>query len=227
MKKYNRILLDVDGTLLDFDQSEREGFGVVLRHYGLEDSPEAKERYHQINKEYWEAFEAGTMSREDVQTKRFERFFGEYGLHVRGREAEEIYREQLDKSAILIPFALKLCQYLSGKYEIFVVSNGFSKTQHCRLKASGLYPYFKQVFVSEDTGSQKPQREFFDYCFSKMENPDRTKMLLVGDSLTSDIKGGNNAGVDTCWYNPEGSANDRGVSVNYEIRDLRQLARLL
>lgn len=227
MKKYDKILLDVDGTLLDFDRSEELGFSVVLKHYGLADSREAKERYHQINREHWEAFETGAMAREDVLTKRFEAFFREYGIEVKGQEAEDIYREQLNQSAILIPFALELCRCLSEKYEIYVVSNGISKTQSSRLLSSGLSPYFKEIFVSEDAGSQKPQKEFFDYCFSRMENPDREKMLLVGDSLTSDIRGGNNAGVDTCWYNPAGAVNDKGVSVDYEIHDLKQLLEFL
>ena len=150
-----------------------------------------------------------------------------------GPEAEGIYREFLDGSAILIPGALETCWYLSSKYDCYVVTNGTSDTQYKRLALSGLDRYMKDVFVSEDAGSQKPQKEYFEYCFSRIfpECPEigeaeKRQILIVGDSLHSDMLGGNYAGIDTCWVNPEGLTAGE-VHIDYEIQNVAELQKLL
>lgn len=222
-KEYQSILLDVDGTLLDFDQSEAQSIQKVLVRYGFEPRQEYVDLYHEINQKAWAAFERGEITKEYLLCRRFVDFFEKLGKNVDGHQAEMFYRSLLDQSAILMDGALELCQYLYGTYSLYVVTNGTSSTQYKRLASSGLDRFMKGIFVSEDAGSQKPQKEYFDYCFAHMESPDPAKMLLVGDSLHSDILGGNQAGIDTCWFNPAGAALTGEIRPVFEIRRLLDL----
>ena len=226
-RKFDAILLDVDGTPLDFGMSEKQGMKVVLEQYGFEPTEERLLLYHEINEGFWSAFERGEVTKEDLVRQRFETFFGRLGRAVDGREAEELYRRQLDDSAFLIDGALDLCQYLKERYDLYVVTNGTSSTQYKRLAASGLDCFMKDIFVSEDAGSQKPQKEYFEYCFKRIPGVCPERMLLVGDSLSSDIKGGQAAGTATCWYNPSGLINRTGVRPDLEICALGELKRIL
>lgn len=232
--RYTTLLFDVDNTLLNFDASEEEAFKSLLLHFGMEPSDRLLQEYHQINRSCWELFEEGKMEKEEVLLRRFELFFSRHNCQADEKEAEAFYRERLGDSAILIPGALELCRDLSREYALYVVTNGVADTQYRRLKSSGLDQYFKGIFVSEEAGSPKPQREFFDYCFEQMrllgaERPEERKreMLLIGDSLTSDMRGGENTGIDTCWYNPRGLSNDRGISVTMEISTYEELREIL
>lgn len=228
MKSYRNILLDVDGTLLDFGASEKLGIRKVLEAYGFEAKKEFMEEYHKINKAAWAAFERGEVTKEKLVNQRFEVFFEHLGKFVDGAEAEGIYRKFLDSSAILIDGAADLCRYLKEKgYGLYVVTNGTSTTQYKRLALSGLDCYMNDIFVSEDAGSQKPQKEYFEYCFARIPDPDPETMILLGDSLTSDIRGGNLAGVDTCWYNPQGDSRRADIQPKYEIQSLEQFREIV
>ncbi len=249
-KEYQAILMDVDGTLLDFNKAEVLGIREVMKAYGVEPSKEKEELYHQINKGLWESFERGEIPKQQIMDTRFALFFEKldeiqpgtcslsltengplyFGLTKEelGIQAEKKYRRELDEGAFLIPGALEICRYLAERYPVYVVTNGVSKTQYKRIERSGLSPYFKEIFVSEDAKSQKPQKEFFQYCFSRIPDCRPEDMIIIGDSLTSDIKGGCAAGTDTCWYNPTGAANkDPAVRVDYEIGDLMELKEIL
>jgi 2-haloacid dehalogenase len=222
-RQFTTILLDVDGTLLDFDAAERDGIRAVLTHYGFEPKEEYLSHYHEMNQKAWEAFERGEVTKEKLLTERFERFFGEMGKAVNGREAEDLYRGYLNESSVLIEGALEICAYLRERYDLYIVTNGTANTQYKRLASSGIDSYVKGIFVSEEAGSQKPKKAYFDYCFSRIPGADPEKMLLVGDSLHSDIQGGINAGCATCWYNPEGKPGEDGIRADYEIRRLEEL----
>lgn len=226
-KQYETLLMDIDGTLLDFNRAEEEAFKALLKIYGMEPLTQYAEEYHQINKSCWQAFEEGRMKRDEVLTSRFDTFFKSHGLAVDGREAEEQYRIFLEQGAYLIEGALDICEYLKKSYRMCVVTNGIARTQHIRLRACGLTPFFEKIFISEEVGSQKPQKAFFDYCLSRIEGARREKMLIIGDSLTSDIQGGVNAGIDACWFNPEKEVNYRHLPVTFEIKSLHELRELL
>lgn len=223
MGHYHTVLFDVDGTLLDFKAAEKSGIDVVMQQYGVCPTEELRRQYRAINDRLWREYEEGSIDRQYIMDTRFAEFFQNLGKTVNGAEAEKLYRKQLDRSAVLIDNAIEICACLSAGHALYVVTNGVSQTQHRRIKDSGLAPYFKGIFVSEDAGSQKPQKEFFEYCFSRMPDEDRTHMLIVGDALASDIKGGNNAGIDTCWYNPGQIKPDVDVRIDYEITDLLEL----
>lgn len=228
MKNYRNILLDVDGTLLDFAASERLGIARVLKHYGFTAEEELLQRYHQINAAAWAAFERGEVTKEHLVNQRFEDYFGQLGCQVDGEEAEELYRNFLDQSAILIDGAVELCRYLKDKgYGLYVVTNGTSTTQYKRLALSGLDIYMNDIFVSEDAKSQKPRKEYFDYCFARIPDADPKTMILLGDSLTSDIRGGLMAGTDTCWYNPAGLAGREDIRPDYMIRHLEEFKKIV
>lgn len=227
MKKYEILLFDVDGTLLDFDKAEEEGIEGLLRHYGVPVSEENKQKYHVLNKGYWQRLERGEITRDQVLTLRFEEYFGNFGITVDGAETDGLYRQYLNESAVLIDGALELLGYLKEKYPLYIVSNGVADTQYKRLAASGLDKYFDSIFISEDAGAQKPQKEFFEYIFEKMGRRDVENMLIIGDSLTSDIRGGNTAGIDTLWFNPHGEENTAGVHVDYEVKTLAEIKEML
>ena len=227
MKKYEVLLFDVDGTLLDFDKAEEEGIEGLLNHFGVPVTEENKHKYHVTNKKYWEALERGEITRDQVLGGRFEEYFGGFGVTVDGMEVDILYRRYLNESAVLIDGAIELLEDVKGRYPLYVVTNGVAETQYHRLAKSGLDKYFDGIFISEEANAQKPQMEFFEYCFEKMGRRDVENMLIIGDSLTSDMRGGNNAGIDTMWYNPHGAENRTGVRLDYIVNTLEEIKNML
>ena len=223
MKKYVVLLFDVDGTLLDFNKAEEEGIEGLLNHFGAPVTAENKHKYHLTNKKYWEALERGEITRDQVLTLRFEEFFASFGIQVDGKEADDLYRQYLNSSAVLIPGAIELLDSLKGKYPLYIVTNGVAETQYHRLAKSGLDQYFDGIFISEEANAQKPQMAFFEYCFEKMGRRDVENMLIIGDSLTSDMRGGNNAGIDTMWFNPHQEENHTEVHLDYIVKTLDEI----
>ncbi|MBQ7797466.1 MAG: YjjG family noncanonical pyrimidine nucleotidase [Lachnospiraceae bacterium] len=223
MKKYEVLLFDVDGTLLDFDKAEAEGIEGLLKHFDVPVTEENKHKYHLTNKRYWEALERGEITRDQVLSLRFEEYFGDFGIQVNGAKVDDLYRQYLNASAVLIDGAIDLLEYLKGKYPLYIVTNGVAETQYNRLAKSGLDKYFDGIFISEEANAQKPQPEFFEYCFEKMGRRDVEHMLIIGDSLTSDMRGGNNAGIDTMWYNPKHEENKTEVHLDYIVTTLAEL----
>lgn len=227
MKKYEVLLFDVDGTLLDFNKAEEEGIEGLLNHYGAPVSDENKHKYHLVNKKYWEALERGEITRDQVLTLRFEEFFAGFGIRVDGAEADDLYRQYLNASAVLIDGAIELLDSVKGKYPLYVVTNGVAETQYTRLAKSGLDKYFDGIYISEEAGAQKPQVAFFEYCFEHMGRRDVENMLIIGDSLTSDMRGGNNVGIDTMWFNPGKDENHTEVHLDYIVESLAEIKTML
>lgn len=226
-RPFTTVLMDVDGTLLDFDEAECRGVRIVMQSRGVEPTKYLVQRYHEINKKYWKAFERGEIPKEAIIENRFVDFFRTLGQEIDAAEVERLYREQLDSCAILIEGAFDICAYLRERYQLYVVTNGISHTQYRRLKDSGLSQFFSDIFVSEDTGSQKPKREYFDYCFARIPEQDPSRMIIIGDSLTSDIQGGQNAGIATCWVNFGGHPRIADVKPDYEVNRLADIKKIL
>lgn len=227
MKHYQTLLFDVDDTLLDFGAAERQAFQLLLNELGIPCTTTIAERYHSINHGLWASFEQGKMAREEVLNTRFSLLFMEYGQTVDGAYMEQRYRSYLEQGHQLVEGAYELIVKLQPHYNLYIVTNGVFQTQDKRLRDSGLYPYFENIFVSEVTGYQKPMREYFDYVFARIPAFDVEQALLIGDSLTADMKGGQLAGLDTCWFNPEQKSNTIDIDPTYEIQRLEELHSIL
>lgn len=224
MKRYDILLFDADGTLLDFDRSEDEALKRALQQHGLAYTPSISRRYHEINDSLWKQLEQGQITRDYLQATRFATFLRELGSGESPVSFNLCYRQYLSESAHLIPGAFSLCEKLCSYYTMAIVTNGVAEVQRSRLARSGLNLLFEKVYISEEIGWQKPDKRFFDFVFSDMPIPDKSRVLLIGDSLTSDIQGGSNAGIDTCWYCPAG--RQLGPAT-YQVSNYRELLKLL
>lgn len=227
MSKYKTLLFDIDDTLLDFKAAEKSALAKLFDEVGIPFTEELNETYQEVNHGLWQQFEKGEIDRDQVLNGRFSRLFERFDKVVDGEVYEQKYRNYLDEGHQLIPGALELIKDLAQQYDLYVVTNGVSKTQYRRLTESGLLPYFKDIFVSEDTGYQKPMPEYFDYVFVRIPNFDRSTTLLIGDTLTSDIQGSVNVGLDSCWYNPQGKTNPLVITPTYELSELAEIYQVL
>ncbi len=220
------VFLDLDDTLLDFHRSEAVAISETLSSFGIEPTEATKKRYSEINRSMWEQLELGNMTREEILVRRFELLFEELLVDVSGLEARNRYEWNLGGSYFYIEGAESLLDEISKKYDLYLMSNGTAAVQDRRIAASGIAKYFKGIFISENVGYNKPSREFFDRCFAKIPNLDKTESIIVGDSLSSDIQGGINAGIKTCHYNSRGEKKD-GITPDYTINALEELPSLL
>ena len=220
------LLLDLDDTILDFHKAERIALSKTFRDFGLEPREEVLELYHKINKWHWEQLELGVMTRDQVLVGRFDRLFQELGMEVDAAACMKQYEHNLSIGHYFLPGAEEAVKKLHEKYRLFLVSNGTATVQHGRLTSAGLYPYFEQVFISQNIGYNKPDKAYFDRCFERIPGFAPEKALMVGDSLTSDIKGGINAGLKTVWVNPAHKPCG-DIRSDYEIEGLSQLEALL
>lgn len=227
MRKYQTLLFDVDDTLLDFKAAERTALHLLFEEQKISLTDEITKHYKIINQGLWKAFEEGEIDRDEVVNTRFSTLFKEYGQEVDGPLFEQNYRRYLEEGNQLIDGAFEFVQQLQSKYDLYIVTNGVSKTQEKRLRNSGLHSLFKDIFVSEDTGYQKPMKEYFDYVFARIPNFSVEKGLIIGDSLSADIKGGHLAGLDTCWFNPGRNSNQTGIVPTYEIQSFDELYEIL
>lgn len=226
-KHYTTLLFDVDDTLLDFDAAEAVALPLVCKEFGLPYSEEVRQQYRALNDELWHALELGHVTREQLLTTRFSRLFEAFGHTVDGALADARYREQLVVGQQFVPGAKEVITTLAEQFELFIVTNGVTATQHQRLAHAGIQQCFTEIFVSEQTGSQKPMRDFFDYVFARIPQFDASKTLIIGDSFGADIVGGHAAGIDTCWLNTKGKQRTADIPVTYEITALSELYRIL
>lgn len=225
--KYTHLLFDADDTLLDFQASEQAALKNLFISLQLPLTASLQSQYHEINRALWAAFERGEISKDEILKTRFRRLFAQVGIDIDRPNLETEYQSMLASEHMVIPGSFTILEQLKKHYHLYIVSNGVASTQYSRMHASGLYPYFKGVFISEETGFQKPQIEFFEYVFTRIPNLERSKTLIIGDSLTSDIQGGINANIDTCWYNPNKLCNSKNLPITYQISSLEALCDIL
>lgn len=222
--RYTYILLDSDNTLMDFDAAQDYAICATLREYGISCTKEVTGIYETINGSLWEEYNHGRIRKEILLTERFRRFFETMGFEtVDYEKLNQRYLMNLGECPALIPGALEFCREMSAKAELYILTNGVTSVQTRRFEASPLKDYIREIFISEAAGYQKPQREYFNYVFEKINGFEKEKAIMIGDSLTSDIKGANNAGIASCWYNPGRKSCDDSIRCDYIVKDYEQM----
>jgi len=221
------LLLDLDDTILDFRKAERIAIAKTFRQFGIEPTEEVLHRYHLINKACWERLERKEWTREQVLVNRFEMLFSELGMQADASLCARTYEANLSVGHYFLPGAEAAVDALSKKYRLFLVSNGTASVQKGRMTSANLYRFFEKVFVSQELGCNKPAKEYFEKAFTQIPDFVPEKAIIVGDSLTSDILGGINAGIKTCWVNPNHMPANPEIPADYEIENLPQLEALL
>lgn len=221
------ILFDIDRTLLDFDVYEQAAFSHTCKAYHIPYTDKWYHRYHEISLSLWEKHEKGEIQKERLIYQRFEMLFAEMKIEADAHSFEHTYQAQLAEGCHYIDGAIEILNYLSANYHLYVVSNGVTETQIKKIKTSQIDTYMDAVFISGEIGFQKPSKEFFDACFAKIPEFKKEEAMIIGDSLSADIRGGNIAGIKTCWFNPGGKQNPLGVNVDFEIQDLLELKGIL
>lgn len=223
------VLWDIDGTLLDFDKTERYGIQKCFEIFELGACSEVMLRdYAAINLKYWEKLERGEISREQVLLGRFEEFFAKYNLPLHKAAAfNDEYQIRLGDQVFFSDFGLEAVEALRGKVKQYAVTNGTALAQQRKLARSGLDRILDGIFISEHMGAEKPAKAFFERVFQETGTFAPDEAVIIGDSLTSDMRGGNNAGILNCWYNPSGKKNLTDVRIDNEIRSLAEVPVLI
>lgn len=223
------ILWDVDGTLLDFSAAEKAAVQRLFREFGLGECTDGMvARYSAINDSYWKRLERGEITKAEVLIGRYREFFAEVGVDPSLAEAFNAkYQLALGDTVVYRDDSLNLVRSLPGRVKQYVVSNGTIIAQTKKLERSGLGRWMDGIFLSEELGAEKPSPRFFEQVFAALPDIRREEMLIVGDSLTSDMKGGIAAGISTCWYNPQSLPRPADMAIDFEITDLREIYKLL
>ena len=225
--KYKWLLFDADDTLFDYNKAEFAALRKTFEENGLNCSDSCHMYYREINFKLFKKLEKGLISSAELRTKRFEILFREFGFQLHVEEFSKMYLYNLADNSMLIVGALEIIKKLAPSYKMLLVTNGIADVQRPRLKKSEIIKYFEDIIISEEAGAAKPATEFFDIAFYKMGNPPKKEVIIIGDSLTSDMAGGINYGIDTCWYNRNKIKNEFALNITYEIFELNSLLKIL
>lgn len=224
--RYDIVLMDADETLFDYVKSARIALDTTLDQYQIPHDNSTWATYRALNNALWRKFERDEITKPKLQTERFDALFEVLGAHADSAAFNVDYMNSLADGGYALPGAEELCRTLFPHVKLYIVTNGFQFTQERRMARSPLRPYITKMYISEQIGAQKPQREFFDAVLADLKAEDKSRILVFGDSLTSDMQGGINAGLDTCWYNPSGE-DPAGLRLTYEIAQLSDLVPIV
>lgn len=221
------LFLDLDNTILDFDRAESTALEKALATVGITADKEVAALYSRINKRHWQMLERREITRDALRVNRFRVLFQELGVEADPAAMAQEYEKQLSAGCFFLPGAEEAVARLSRKYRLYIASNGNAHVQHGRMTGANLYRFFEKVFISQEVGADKPSPEFFRRSFAQIPDFDPRRALLVGDSLSSDIQGGRNAGIATCWINPGHAPAKDNIVPDYQLDSLTQLEALL
>lgn len=227
MKKIKAILYDVDGTLLDFEIQEEVALSYCFKKYNLGELSEEKlELYKRINLGYWEMFEKNLITKEKLVVKRFEDYLEALGVKLNAEEVNDTYFSKLGDTIVFKDNSYELVKSLKGKIKQYVVTNGAIRVQKTKLAKSGFDKLMDDVFISDEVGYQKPRKEFFDAIKNRLGDIANDEILIVGDSLTSDMKLADNCNLISCFYNPKKKDYKVDFKIDYEISDLNEVKKI-
>ena len=225
---YRFVFLDLDDTILDFHAAEQVAYARALAEHGIERTQTLLDRYHTINIAWWEKMDRGEVDRDTLLVERHRELFAELGITADPAAFEASYRKWLGVGHWFLPDAEGTLEYLRGRgYRLYLASNGVIDTQYARLESAGIGPCFEALFISEEIGFHKPQREYFEACFARIPGFDPAQAVLIGDSLSSDVRGAKNAGIASIWLNRNGRTAPPELQPDYEIHSLRELQNIL
>ena len=236
---YKLVLIDLDDTLFDYPKTEKTAFRNTFEELGFfvesELSNEKKEeiyekikdRYKDVNLQLWKYLEKGAVDKDRLKVVRFEKIIEEFDLKYDPYEMSELYLKKLGEGIFPFEATEKLCEYLHSKYKVGIVTNGIKEVQHSRIENSKIAKYIDKIIISDEVGVNKPDKRIFEYAMNYFEIRDKSQVIMIGDSLGADIKGGQNAGIDTCWVNLRNNVNDTGIIPKYEVNKLEKLFEIL
>lgn len=218
------LLIDFDDTLVDFDDAEAYAFYEMTQQFQIKTNQNDLHTFKKINQAHWDAFQKNELTKDEVLSKRFEAYFHLHQMKIDGKLADQIFRDELANAPIKhFDQTIETLKQLKEHHDLYIVTNGVLETQERRIEKTNIGHWFKGVFVSEQTGYQKPMPEFFDYVFDKIGEEKRKESMIIGDSVTSDILGGKNAEIATCWFNPRKKVNDTTIRPDYTITALDEI----
>ena len=224
---YTWLIFDADGTLFDYDRAEATAFRRTFEQDGHSFHDEYAEVYREVNGQIWREFERGEITADALRVERFARLFARLDLPIDAAGFSASYLHNLGQQADLIDGAAEIVQTLSHRYQMIVLTNGLRDVQKARMAGCGLQSFFAAVVISDEVGVAKPDPRIFDIAFESMGNPPRDEVLMIGNGLSSDIRGAANYGIDACWFNPAGAARPDGLPIRFEIARLPDLLPLL
>lgn len=226
MKKYTWLLFDADNTLFDFHRCEGEALRLAMERIGISFDGAHHQLYSRLNKQCWKDFEEKKISKEELRLRRFELFFAAINCEADTEAFGTDYLGHLAGAAFLFDGALDLLENLRRDFRLALVTNGLKEVQRPRLEAGKLTDYFEAVIVSDEIGYAKPHAPFFDYTFAQIGQPAKDQVMIIGDNINADIKGGLDYGIHACWFNPEAEELPAAIRPTYEIRRLDELVAL-
>lgn len=222
------VLFDLDNTLLDFDRAEHEALRQTLLHtFGHAPEEDILRRYNTINRAQWKLLEQGKLTRCEVKLRRFELLFDEFAINASVEETAKRYEALLGSGHYYMEGAEEVLKTLALRYGLYIVTNGTASVQQGRIESADLRQWVRNIFISEEIGFDKPSPAYFEACFARIPYLRRDRTVIVGDSLSSDIQGGKNAGIRTIWFHPGEAPRENGPIPDYEITALRELEPLL
>lgn len=224
---YQWLLFDADGTLFDYDRAEAVALKESFKLFNLPFDLTSSDTYRQVNSAVWADFEQGKITVTQLRTLRFKRLFTALNIDMDAEVFSTAYLDQLSARGDLIPGTEAIVEACYGRYQLMIITNGLKDVQRKRLAHTNLGKYFVDIIISDEIGSAKPDNKIFDVAFARMGNPLRADVLIIGDSLTSDMQGGVNYGIDTCWYNPQQRPLSNGLPLTYQIQQLAELKTIL
>ncbi|GAA0722484.1 YjjG family noncanonical pyrimidine nucleotidase [Clostridium malenominatum] len=226
--KYEIIIFDADETLFDFKKSEREAFKNTMLQFNIEyDENHHLKIYKDINTAIWQEFEDGLITQKELKVERFKRLSDKLNAGFDEVEFSKTYMKHLSYGSFLYDDTVDLVENLHKDYKLSIITNGLTDVQENRIRKSTIAKYFEDIVISEEVEVSKPDPKIFELALKNIKHTDKSKVLMVGDSLTSDIQGGINFGIDTCWFNPNKIVNKIGIKPTYEIFNLLELNDIL